>query len=115
MTIMDIKYQLFPPSNYRLKNTEIVIQTVKSHFIAGLCSVYKYFCLQLWYRLLQQATTSLNLLRKSIIHPHISAYTDIFDEFNYNFTPLAPPGTRVVIHNRPKYRTSYASYEDTGL
>ena len=47
MTTMDIKYQLVPPSNHRSKNAERGIQTFKNHFIAGLCSVDKYFHLQL--------------------------------------------------------------------
>ena len=44
---MDIKYQLVPPSNHREKNAEISIQTFKNHFIARLCSIDKYFQLQL--------------------------------------------------------------------
>ena len=78
MTDMNIKYHLVPPINHRENNAERVIQTSKNHFIAGLCSVYKYFHLQLWDRLLQQPTTSLNSSRKSITLPHISAYTRIF-------------------------------------
>ena len=80
MTIasMNITYQLVPPSNHRAKNAERVIQTFKNHFIAGLCSVDKDFHLQLWDRILQQSTISLNFLRQSITLPHISAYTHIF-------------------------------------
>ena len=100
MTTMDIKYQLVPTSNYRANNAEREIQKSKNHFIVGLCSVEKDFNIQLWYKLLQQATISLNLLRKSITLPQISAYTHIFGEFDFNRTPLSPPVTRVVLHNR---------------
>ena len=48
MTIMNIKYQLVPPSNHRTNNAERAIQTFKNHFIAVLCSVDKDFHLQLW-------------------------------------------------------------------
>ena len=61
MTTINTNYQLFPLSNHRAKNTEREIQTFKNRFIAGLCSVDKYFHLQLWDRLLQQATISLYL------------------------------------------------------
>ena len=61
---MKIKYQLVPPINHRENNAEREIQTFRNHFIAGLCSVDKYFHLQLWDRLLQKAKISLNLLRK---------------------------------------------------
>ena len=82
MTTMDINYHLVLPNNHRSNNTERLIQTFKNYFILVLCSVDENFHLQLWYRLLQQAKTSLNLLRQSIIHPHLSAYTHIFGEFD---------------------------------
>ena len=44
---------------------------------------------------------SLNLLIRSITLPHISAFTNISGEFDYNRTSLAPPGTRFFIHNIP--------------
>ena len=101
MTTMGIKYQLVPPSNQRAKNSERAIQNFKNHFISGLCSVEKDLNLQLWDRLLKQATISLKLLRQSITLPPISAYTHIYGEFYFNRTPLAPPGTRVVMHKGP--------------
>ena len=79
-----------------------------------LCSLDKTNHLQLWYRLLQQATISLNLIKKSITISHLSSYTHIFEEFDYNCTPLAPPGTRVVIHKRPNDRASWASHGEDG-
>ena len=98
MATMSIKYQLVPPNNHRANNAEISIQKFKNHFIEGLCSLDKYFHLKLWDRLLQQATISLNLLRQSRTLTHISAYTHIFRDFDFNRTPLAPPGTRVVMN-----------------
>ena len=78
MATMNIKYQLVPTSNHIENNAEIEIKKFKNHFIAGLSIIDKYFHLQLWDRLLQQAKISLNLLRQSITLPHISAYTYIF-------------------------------------
>ena len=46
MTTMNIKYQLFPPSNHRANNAVIVIQTFNSHFIVGMCRLDKDFHLQ---------------------------------------------------------------------
>ena len=78
MTTMDIKYQLVTQNIHRAKNAQKSIHTFQKHFIAGLCSVDKYFHLQFWYRLLHQTIMSLNLLRKSsiltppiILHQHI--------------------------------------------
>ena len=78
ITTMNIKHQLVPPSDHRANNSERAIQTFKNHFIAGLCIVDKDFHLQLWVRLLQQATISLNLLRQSRTFPQLSSYTHIF-------------------------------------
>ena len=83
MNSINIKYQLVPPRNHRANNVERVIQNFKKHFIEGLCIIDKDFHLKLWYRLLQQAAISLNLIRKSITFPHLSAYTNIFEEFDF--------------------------------
>ena len=114
MTTMNIKYQLVPPSNHRANNAKRAIQTFKNHLIAVLCNLDKYFHLPLWYRLLQQAETSLNLLSKSRTISHISAYTRIFGEFDFNRTPLDPPGTRLVMHNIPNDRAPWAPYVEDG-
>ena len=76
--------------------------------------VEKDFHLWLWDRLLQQAKISLNLLRQSINLPHISDYTHIFGEFDFNHTTLAPPGTIVVIHNRPNDCASWEPHVEYG-
>ena len=110
MATMDITYKLVPTSNHREKNAYIAIQTSKNNFIAGICSVDKTFHIQLWDRLLQQATISLNFLGNSRIMTHLSAYTHIFGEFDYNHTPVYPPGTRIVIHNRPNDISSWSPH-----
>ena len=81
------------------------MNTFKNHVIAGLCSVAADFHLQLWYRMIQQAKIKINLLRKSQLHPHLSAYTHIYKDSYYNQILKAILGTKVVIKNRPKVRT----------
>jgi hypothetical protein len=87
-----ITYQLAPPHIHRRNNAERAIQTFKNHFIAGLCSVDPNFSLKLWDKILPQATITLNLLRKSRINPRMSAYAQLNGHFDFNKTPLAPPG-----------------------
>ena len=86
MTSMNINYQLAPPRNHISNNAERAIQTFNHHFIAGLFSVDKDFNLKRWDRLSQQAKISLNMIRQSITLPHISAYTHICGEFDFNNT-----------------------------
>ena len=92
MTTMDIKYQLVTPGNHRAINKQRYIKTSKNHFIAGLCSVDANFNLQIWYSMIQKPTISLNLLQQSKLHPQLPAYTHLHREFDYNSTPLVPPG-----------------------
>ena len=87
-----------------------MIQTFKINFIAGLCSQDKTSHLQLWDRLLQQAKISLNFIKQPRTLPNISAYIHIFREFDFNRIHLASPGTRIVIHNGPNDRASWAPY-----
>jgi hypothetical protein len=107
LTKQGIDYQLAPPHIHQRNNAERAIQMFKNIFIAGLCSVDPNFPLKLWYRLLPQATITLNLLRKSRINPLVSAYAQLNGHFDFNRTPLAPPGTRVIAHEKPDQRASW--------
>ena len=82
--------------------------------MARICRVDKDFNLKLWDILLNQETISLNFLIQSRSLPHISAYTHIFGEFDYNRTSLAPPGTIIVIINRPNNISSLAPHVEDG-
>jgi hypothetical protein len=101
LTKKGIDYQLAPSHIRRRNNAERAIQTFKNHFISGLCSVDPNFPLKLWDKLLPRATLTLNLLRKSRINPRMSAYAQLNGHFESNRTPLAPPGTRVIEHEKP--------------
>ena len=76
---------------------ERAIGTFKSHFIAGLATTDPKFPIRLWDQLLPQAELTLNLLRTSRINKNLSAYAQLDGMFDYNKTPLAPPGTRVLL------------------
>ena len=110
----DIKYQLVPPGNHRANAAERAIQTFKSHFISGLAGLDPKFPLGKWDRLLEQATLTLNLLRSTRLNPHLSAYTFLFGEFDFNKTPLVPPGTKVLAHVKPDNRRSWSQHGDEG-
>jgi hypothetical protein len=107
LTRQGITYQLAPPHIHQRNNAERAIQTFKNHCIAGLCSVDPTFPLKLWDKLLPQATINLNLLRKSRINPRMSAYAQLNGHFDFNITPLAPPGTRIIAHEKPDQRASW--------
>ena len=103
-----IDFQLVPPGSHRRNAAERAIQTFKDHFIAGLCSLDKDFPLHLWDKLLLQAELTLNLLRGSRTQPHLSSYAAMKGFFDFNRTPLAPPGIRVMAHEKPANRTTWS-------
>ncbi len=105
-----IDYQLVPPHIHRRNAAERAIQTFKNHFIACLSTTNKKFPLHLWDRILPQAITTLNLLRTSRLNPRLSAEDHLNGTFDFNCTPLAPLGTKVIIHKKPAARRSWAPH-----
>jgi hypothetical protein len=110
----DIDFQLVPPRLHRRNAAERAIRTFKNHFIAGLCGVDKNFPLHLWDKLLPQAELTLNLLRGSRINPKLSAHAQMHGNFDFNRTPLAPPGIRVLVHIKPSERTTWSPHGTDG-
>jgi hypothetical protein len=111
MTAHDVQYQLVPPHIHHQNAAEKVISTFKDHFIAGISSTDKKWPMHLWCRLLPQASITLNLLQQSQINPCLSAKAQLNGAFDFNATPLAPPGmTRVIIHEQASIRQSWAPH-----
>ena len=104
----NIHYDIVPPHNHRANAAERAILTFKNHFIAGLSGLDPNFPIKQWDRLIEQATLTLNLLRSSRLNPKLSAQAFLFGPFDFTSTPLAPPGTRVIAHNKPSQRKSWA-------
>ena len=87
------KFQLVPTHIHCRNIAEWSIRTFKENFISGLASTHKYFPPNLWCVLLPHSSLTINLLRKSRINPKLSGFDQLHIKFNYNATPLAPPGT----------------------
>jgi hypothetical protein len=68
----------------------------------------------LWDRLLPQAVITLNMLRTSRINPKLSAATHIFGQYDFNRAPMAPPGTRIISHETPSTRQTWAPHGQDG-
>ena len=56
--------------------------------------------MKLWYKLLPQALLTLNLLCASCLNPTLLAYSQIHGAFDFNRATLAPPGTKVMVHEK---------------
>ena len=103
MKLNNIQFQLVPPHDHRSNPAEKAIGTWKDHFIAGLSSINPDFPLHLWCRLVNQATTTLNLLRPSNRLPHMSAEAHMNGAFDFNKTPMPPPAQRSSSTRRPRF------------
>ena len=82
--------------------------------MAGLSSCDPNFPLHLWDRLIPHATLTLNLLCPSRPNPRLSAESQLNGAFDFNRTPLAPPGTRVVVHKTPDNRRTWVPHRVDG-
>jgi hypothetical protein len=109
-----ITFQLVPPYSHRQNAAERAIRSFKDHLIAGICSTDKSFPMHRWEILLPQAVITLNMLRTSRINPKLSASIHIDGQYDFNRTPMAPPGTRIIAHETPSRRRTWAPHGQGG-
>ena len=95
-----INLQLAPPDLHRRSPAERAIRTAKNHILSGIASTHKDFPTHLWCRIIDQGEMTLNMLRPCRTNPRMSACTALEGEFNYERTPLAPPGMKGIIHKK---------------
>jgi hypothetical protein len=66
--------------------------------------------MHMWDILLPQAVITLNMLRILRINPKLSASTHIDGQYDYNRTPMTPPGTISIAHETPNHRRTWAPH-----
>jgi hypothetical protein len=70
--------------------------------------------MHLWDRLLPQAEITLNLLWTSRLHPQLSAAAHYHGLVDYNKTAFAPPGCKIIAHEKPGKRLTWAPHGQHG-
>ena len=105
-----ITVQLAPTGCHRRNAAERAIRTLKNHFIAGLCTAHRNFPLKKWDSLLRQAVITLNLLCTYFIYPKLSAHSLLNGPYDFNATPMAPPGSKILVHKKPALRGTWAAH-----
>ena len=53
-------------------------------------------------------------MRNSRVNPHLSAYCHVWGNFDFNKTPMAPLGTKLLVHIKPEIRESWAPRATNG-
>jgi hypothetical protein len=114
MDVHEVGYQFVPPYIHRQNRAERAIRTFQRHFKSILATTHKDFPLRLWDQLIPQAVCTLNLLRSSRVNPRLSAYAQIYGAFDFSRTPLAPLGTRVLVHVKPDQRGTWEPHGKPG-
>jgi hypothetical protein len=103
-----------PPHCHLHNAAERAIRTFKEHFVPGLSSVDPAFPLHLWDRLLPQAEITLNLKRTSRLDTQLSAAAHFHGLVDYNKTAFAPPGCKIIAHEKPVKRHTWAPHGKHG-
>ena len=107
---LGVNCQLTLASMHRRNVAERAIRTCKNHRLAGSSTCDPRFPLCLWCQLIPQCNITLNLLHNSRTKTNLSACAQIFGQFDFNRTPLAPPGTKVLIHEPAETRHSWDNH-----
>ena len=110
----NLDFQLVPPHIHRRNAAERAIRTFKNNFLSVLATANPQFPMSEWDRLLPQTKLTLNLLRNSCTNPKLSAYAFLNGNFDFNKTPMAPAGTRVVVHTKPDKRSTFGYHGEQG-
>ena len=81
-------------------------------FTNGICdNVYP---IHEWDKILHQCEITLNLLRNTRTNPKLSSWAFLNGPFDFNKTPLTPPGTKIEVHTKPNKRASWAYHSTSG-
>ena len=112
----NIAIQYCPPGQHRANSAERSIQTFKNHAIATLATTDPTFPLALWDTLLPQMELCINHLLPFKPNPSISAYAGIHGaSHDFRAHPIAPAGIKVLNHDKPSSRASWASHGTSGF
>jgi hypothetical protein len=103
-----IEYQLVPPHDHRANAAERAVRTAKNHLAATWADADDDFLMHLWDKTLPQAEMTVNFLRGSRINPRLSAWEQIHGRYNFNKMPIAPVGIKVLAHEKPDNRKTWA-------
>ena len=72
------------------------------------------FSHNLWDKLLPQCLITFNLIRGSHINNKLLAHAQVHGAFDFNRTPLAPPVTQVLVHEKPLVKGTWARHAVDG-
>eukprot|EP00804_Cyclotella_cryptica_P022689 CCRYP_012483-RA/>CCRYP_012483-RA protein AED:0.32 eAED:0.32 QI:0/0/0/1/0/0/3/0/684 len=100
-------FQYTPPDMHRTNIAKRAIRTWKNHFVAIRAGTPNTYRLLNWCKDLEQTDITLNMLRPCTTNPLLSAYEAVEGMFSFDRTPMAPIGTKVMVHIKPNRRQTW--------
>ena len=99
---------------HRRNAEEGAIRTFKNNLISIFSTTDPDFPISECNWLLSQLLITLNILLNSRVNPALSEYTYLYGPYNFNKYPMEPPGTRVILHDKPGNFTSLGHHVTLG-
>ena len=99
--------QYTPPNCHRTNPSERALQNYKSCVKSTIASLPPTFPIAYWCRLLPQIYFSVNIVIKCRQNPLLSSWASMEAEFHFKATPIAPPGSEMLMHKNPNRRKTF--------
>ena len=90
------------------------VQTYNNHLTEGIASLLDEFPIAFWDHITPQGDWSLNIMRPCRLNPKLSAFEALEGAFHFTSTPFAPPGAKVLAHEKPVRRASWGLHANKG-
>jgi hypothetical protein len=103
-----ITLQYTLPDIHRTNFAERDIRTWKYHFTAGIANLPKTFPIANWCCLTNQCNYTINMFCPCHQNPLLLSFKAMEGSFLFDTTPMAPPGTKILVHLKPTHCKSWA-------
>ena len=101
--------------NHRSNTAEIMIETAKHHFIAGMLGTDENYLIREWDRGAAQSQITLNMLRPCRINPRLLSDAFLEVQHDYNAVHFPPLGWKMLIFEGPEKRSSWGFHGVEGF
>ncbi len=102
-----VKIQYMPLDMHCTNPAKRTVWTWKNHFTAGITGVSSLFLIANWCQITPQSNMTLNMMCPCCLIPLLSAHKAMEGSFLFDAMPLAPLGTKVLVHLKPTRRKSW--------
>jgi hypothetical protein len=109
-----VEYQLPPPTFIAATPLKELFEVLKKTLWQGSLLWIQHFHCICGTDCYPKRKITLNLLRTSILHPQLSAAAHFHGLVDYNKSSFAPPGCKIIAHQKPVKRRTWAPHGQHG-